>query len=46
MFVKNITKSLVQYFTFHGKENCYKGMFKLVKRCDKCLKANGDSVEK
>jgi hypothetical protein len=35
-----------KYLIFLGKEQYSKGMFKLMKRWDKYLNANGDHVEK
>jgi hypothetical protein len=43
---KRIARTVVQYFTSLGKEPYCEGMFKLVKRWDKCLNANNDYVEK
>jgi hypothetical protein len=39
-------KTVVQHFTFLGKEHCSEGMFKHMKRWDEYLNANGDYVEK
>jgi histone-lysine N-methyltransferase SETMAR len=39
-------KTIVQYFTSLGKEHYREGIFKLVKRWNKCLNANEDYVEK
>jgi hypothetical protein len=43
---KHCQKVVAQYFTSLGKVHYRQGVFKLVKQWDKCLKANGDHVEK
>jgi hypothetical protein len=39
-------KTVVQYLISLGKEHHCEKMFQLTKRCDKCLNANSDYVEK
>jgi histone-lysine N-methyltransferase SETMAR len=41
-----LQKTVVQYFTSLGREHYHEGMSKLVKRWDKCIRANGDYMEK
>jgi hypothetical protein len=41
----SLQKTVAQYFTTLGKEHYHEGMFKLVKRWDKCLNVNSDYVE-
>jgi hypothetical protein len=41
-----ILKTIPQYFAFLGKEHKCKGVFKLLKRLDKCPIANSDYEEK
>jgi hypothetical protein len=41
-----LQRTIVQYLKSLGKEHYREGMFKLEKRWDKCLHANGDYMEK